>query len=278
MPAGFAFLTLAGMFTTLAIAIGLPVIVMIVFMKRLHGKFLPVLIGAGTFIVFALLLEQLLHTVVQLVFKERLTQNVFAYAVYGGLAAALFEETGRFLSMRFLMKKWRTKENALMYGVGHGGAESILLIGGSYISNLLIMSLYRLPFFYRILSGLDPAVRTRLNEAVTAIVKTPPSHFFLAGAERIAAFVLQLCLSYIVYRAVKERKWILLLLAGFLHFFVDAGVVLLAHASPLWLTEALLVLTTAVIAVTVLIVYRKENDHGEESKDHGGSGVIRCAR
>ncbi|MBQ7678105.1 MAG: hypothetical protein IJT32_07710, partial [Lachnospiraceae bacterium] len=86
-------------------------------------------------------------------------------------------------------------------------------------------------------------------------------------------FVLQLCLSYIVYRAVNERKWILLLLAGFLHFFVDAGVVLLAHASPLWLTEALLVLTTAVIAITVLIVYRKENDHGEESKDHGGSGV-----
>ena len=97
MPAGFAFLTVAGMFTTLAIAIGLPVIVMIVFMKRLHGKFLPVLIGAGTFIVFALLLEQLLHTVVQLVFKERLTQNVFAYAVYGGLAWALFEESGSFL-------------------------------------------------------------------------------------------------------------------------------------------------------------------------------------
>ena len=114
MPAGFAILTVAGMFTTLAIAIGLPVIVMnnfsfivirmIVFMKKLHGKFLPVLIGAGTFIVFALLLEQLLHTVVQLVFKERLTQNVFAYAVYGGLAAALFEETGRFLAMKYLMK------------------------------------------------------------------------------------------------------------------------------------------------------------------------------
>ena len=45
------------------------------------------------------------------------------YAVYGGLMAALFEETGRYSAMRFLVKPMDFP-NAFMYGAGHGGVEA----------------------------------------------------------------------------------------------------------------------------------------------------------
>ena len=39
--------------------------------------------------------------------------------------------------MKFWMKKWLDFPNALMYGIGHGGVEAILLGGLSGISNLV---------------------------------------------------------------------------------------------------------------------------------------------
>ena len=62
-----------------------------------------------------MLLEQLMHSLVLLKMgpvSKALSENLWLYALYGGLAAGLFEETGRYLTMRFLMKgKW-TRENA----------------------------------------------------------------------------------------------------------------------------------------------------------------------
>ncbi len=66
---------------------------------------------------------------------EALTGSVILYAVYGGLMAALFEETGRYIAMRFLVKPMDFP-NAFMYGAGHGGVEAMLLCGVASISNI----------------------------------------------------------------------------------------------------------------------------------------------
>lgn len=47
-------------------------------------------IGAATFIVFALILEQILHIVVIKATGTALTGNIWLYALYGGLAAGIF--------------------------------------------------------------------------------------------------------------------------------------------------------------------------------------------
>ena len=86
--------------------IAVPIILSWYLVRKHHARLSTILIGAGTFILFALVLESLLH---QLVLKgphgETIMGNPLWYALYGGLAAGIFEETGRFLSMKFLMKK-----------------------------------------------------------------------------------------------------------------------------------------------------------------------------
>ncbi len=65
--------------------------------------------------------------------------NICLYALYGSLAAALFEETGRFIIMKFFMRKLLERQNTLLYGIGHGGIEAILLEGFTSISNKVVL-------------------------------------------------------------------------------------------------------------------------------------------
>ena len=108
--------------------------------RKHHARLITILIGAGVFFVFALLLEPVLH---QVVLKgphgDAIMGNTWYYALYGGLAAGLFEETGRFLGMKFLLKKEPDGPMpAVAYGVGHGGMEMLMIFGITMISNIVI--------------------------------------------------------------------------------------------------------------------------------------------
>ena len=74
--------------------------------KKHQAKLSTILIGAGTFVVFALVLESIVHQIVLKGPSGAVIQGkTLYYALYGGLMAGLFEETGRFLAMKFLLKK-----------------------------------------------------------------------------------------------------------------------------------------------------------------------------
>ena len=69
-----------------------PVVLSLYLARKHHAKFSTILIGAATFIVFALILESIMH---QLVLKgphgKAIVGNTLWYAIYGGLAAGIFE-------------------------------------------------------------------------------------------------------------------------------------------------------------------------------------------
>lgn len=250
--------SMAGMVFTLAVAFVLPVVSCVVVKVKCKAKLSSMIVGAGTFILAAMVLEQILHTVVLAFAGEALTTNIWLYAIYGGLAAGVFEETGRFLAMKFCMKQTLDKENALMYGVGHGGIEAVLLIGPAYISNLMMSYMINQGMMEGVLSQLDETTREATVQGLSQLWELPSYTFYLAGVERICAFVLQVALSYLVYVAVKEGKKANLLLAVGLHMAVDTGTVLLASVLPMTAVEVILIAAVVVIAVCVFRQYRKE--------------------
>ena len=122
------------------LGIAVPVLLSLYLVRKHHAKVSTILIGAGTFIVFALVLESIMH---QLVLKgphgAAIMGNTLWFALYGGLAAGLFEETGRFLAMKFLLKKEPAEPlPGVAYGIGHGGVEMIVIFGLTMVSNLVI--------------------------------------------------------------------------------------------------------------------------------------------
>ena len=127
--------SIAGMVFSLVVSFALPIGLFVYAKKKLGAKAAPFFIGCGVFFVMVLMLEASIHRIVFQLAGEALTGSVILYAVYGGLMAALFEETGRYIAMRFLVKPLDFP-NAFMYGAGHGGVEAMLLCGVASISNI----------------------------------------------------------------------------------------------------------------------------------------------
>ena len=123
---------------TLVFSIVFPVGLMLYFRKK-GGKWIMFLIGAASFFLFALILESILHNLLFLTpLWVVLQSNIWLYGLYGGLAAGVFEETGRLLAFKLFLKDDREPITALSYGIGHGGAEAILLVGLTMASNLIL--------------------------------------------------------------------------------------------------------------------------------------------
>lgn len=251
---------IAGIIFSLVISMGLPIVLAILARNKLHAKMSALGIGALTFFLFALTLEQMLHMVMLGAAGDVLNGNLWLYALYGGLAAALFEETGRFVAMKFWMKKTLSKENSLMYGVGHGGIEAVLIVGMTYISNLITVFMINSGQMESQLAAIEEGPGKELAIQSISVLWTMPGYqFFLAGVERISAVVLQICLSYLVYRAVKygEKKFLFAALG--IHFLVDAVTVLLSNTVPLVVLEIVLLAAVAALVLWVKKMYGAES-------------------
>lgn len=251
--------SIVGMVFTLLVSFGLPITLCVLASKKLHAKLSAFVIGATVFVLFVMILESLLHNVVLGVTGDVITGNVWLYGLYGGLAAGLFEETGRYLAMRFYMKRTLQKENAIMYGVGHGGIEAIMLVGISYFSNLMVAVLINGGQLESMLTGLDDATREATVSQLSALWTLPPYTFWMAGLERISAVFLQILLSYFVYRAVKAHQMKYYGLAVLVHFAVDACMVILSGilGDGLWQILVLEVVLLAVVAALTVYTWKQ---------------------
>lgn len=246
---------IAGMIFSLIVAWVMPIGLCVFLCRRFKAKAVSFFIGCGSFFLFAMILEQLSHFLF-LVHLDRISEvlknNIWLYAMYGGLAAGIFEETGRYLSMRFLMKKNLNRENALMYGAGHGGMEAILILGMTSINNLVISAMLNLGTFEQTLS--ETADPTTVLASLKPLAALPAWQFFVGGLERIMAMILQIALSVIVYTAVRtksQRYWFPV--AILFHALVDFAVVVVARSGSLVAAEGLTLAGTIVVSV---IAYR----------------------
>ena len=252
--------TFAGIIFSLCISIALPVVLLIVVHKKTKARMAMAVIGAATFFLFAMVLEQILHAVVLGVGGERITGNIWIYGLYGGLAAGLFEEVGRFVAMRFAMKKQLNLPNALMYGVGHGGIEAILIVGLASVSNLVTSIMINAGTLEASLGALDQATKEATLTQLSALWTTPSYQFFLSGIERIVAVTLHIALSVLVFQAVKLGKKRYWFLAFAIHVGVDFATVIAANYLNLVLVEVMLAVLVAGVVAPTISLCRKNWD------------------
>ncbi|CAF1819919.1 YhfC family intramembrane metalloprotease [Bacillus subtilis] len=234
------FLALSG-----AIAFLLP-IGLIVWFKRKYGASLKVFfIGALTFFVFAQLLEGGVHVYVLQVneMTKEAMQHPLWYGIYGCLMAGIFEECGRYLMMRFFMKRHHTWADGLAFGAGHGGLEAILITGLSSISLIVYAFAINSGTFEQLLVNGD--VKQALLPIQEQLLHTPSYEWMLGGIERISAIAVQIGLSLLVLYAVKSRRPLFLLYSILLHALFNVPAVLyqrgiIEHAAAVEIIVALI--------------------------------------
>ena len=132
-----SFSAIAACWASAALCIVLPIALLVIVRVKTHRGLLAALTGALCFTVSALVLEQLLHSIVFSSFPT-LIQSPGLYTAYACLAAGVFEETARYLGLSLLCRRDASLVTGFAYGIGHGGIEAILLAGTASLSNAIV--------------------------------------------------------------------------------------------------------------------------------------------
>lgn len=229
--------------------------------KKYKVSWSAILIGAATFIVFALVLESLVHNIVlKGPHGGAIMNNTLYFALYGGLMAGLFEEVGRFVAMKFFMKKEPDSiMSGVAYGVGHGGAEMLILFGIGTISTLAMAFMINSGQTDALLAKAPANALAQAQAQLDAVANTPASDYLYGLWERITAIILQLSLSVLVWTAVRKgRKWLWLLPAAILiHALVDGVVVYIQKSVSMFSLELICFCEALVVAFITLLIARK---------------------
>ncbi len=249
-------------------ALVIPIGLMLFFEKRYSINVIAFFAGCGTMLLFALVLEQMAHMfVLSTPFGEAIMGSIWLTALYGGLMAGIFEECGRFITMKFVLKsKHDDDHNALMYGAGHGGFEVFYLLVVTSLSTLPIAFLNNTGRTDILLDPLEAADRVVMEQSLELMRTAPAYEFALPVIERLAAVTAQIALSVIVwFAAVNKGRIKYLFLAIFLHFAMDAiPSVMNGYGINIWLIEAVIWIISAAIVLLAVTVWKKNHAAPQE--------------
>ena len=219
--------------------------------KQYKINFAVLGLGAVAFFASSQVLEKIVHLLVLHPQKDGtvplMSENPLLYVIYGISMAAIFEETARLIFFKWLEKK-RTLEDsdALAYGLGHGGLE-LIYIGIASLLNLFIL--------FSAVESQNPNIMQLLPEStLTTINNLAAWQIYLLGLERILALLLQVGLTFWVYQAVRQKKWIYLVAAYGLHALFDLAPSL---SQVGWLSNPLLVEGLLAAEVIIFIYFTK---------------------
>lgn len=241
--------SIVGMIFSLIVAFALPISLLLIGKIKYKAQISSFFIGCGVFLVMALIIESSFHSIVFKFAGDTLLENTLLYALYGATAAAIFEETGRFLAFKFFLKNNFNIENTFMYGFGHGGFEAIAILGLTSINNIANSIMINAGAMPSVLQLLDEDTATQTYTALEALWTTPSYMFFLGGVERIFAILLQVSFSLLIYSGIKLSKNIYIALAFLTHFLVDFVSVILSKS----VNATVLEIIVAILAIVIFI-------------------------
>lgn len=215
---------------TAVLGIALPLIAAIIWCKKKHEPFTTVLIGAATFLLFAIVIEKPLQAIV-ISFDNPVSQFVNARPVLWGIIVGLFpgvfEETGRFVAFKTVLRKRTQRETGLSHGIGHGGFEAMFILGITYLEYFAFALLLNQGLFVELL--IEPVKDSLSSDAIaqiTAIVEQittfTAATMGLALVDRLLAVAYHIGASIMVFYAVKDKKkWWLYPLSIIIHTVID---------------------------------------------------------
>ena len=263
----------------LIIFLFVPVIIAIVWTVKKKERFTTVLIGAATFIVFALILEKSIQNVLIFPAQMGLPEHAAAkfinarpvlWALFVGLFPGVFEETGRLVAFKTVLRKRKNRETGISHGIGHGGIEVMFILGMTYITNIAYAVMINTGTYGNLIAQVAAQAPEQVEQGYTVAAQLAA---FSAGdlaigvVERTFAFMFHTGASILVFYACKDKKkfW-LYPLAILLHTLMDsiaglnmAGVI---NLSPVILEIIIAIFGIAVFFGAYFLLYKK--DTGKE--------------
>lgn len=217
---------------SLICSIALPVLLSVYAMIKRQS--IPLILGVIAFTVSQLLLR---IPILQLLANNSVYYSLFQvtnpilFLAIIALSAGVFEESARYIAMRFFMRN-RKATSAIYFGIGHGGIEAIVIVG---VPILIQLS--------------------------TILLTASEINIYLGAIERVFAIAMHVCLSIIVFYSVKKQKKLNLLLAIVLHGLTNFIVVFVSMKLNAIVAEVIfLAIVVILIGFSLYVLRRINND------------------
>ena len=219
--------------------------------------------GAVGFIVSVRVLEVGVHYLCILAdnpVSRFISGSTAAYVIYGTVMAGVFEECGRHIVLKYVMKKDRTRENAVLYGIGHGGIEVLAVLLPGMITYLAVAVLFSQGDVENALRSLKITEKTAAA-ALPSVQAAAAFDYGMMAAnviERLLAMPIHIGLTVIVFYGVVSGKKGCLPAAVLLHMLMDTFPALYQRGVlPLWSVEVWAAVWAAVIVFIAGKLYGK---------------------
>ena len=172
-----------------------PIILGFISIKKFNGKISNILKGVGGF-VSSVMIESLFLYLVSLLFGKEST----IFYLIAGLSPGIFEETAKYLLVKYIYSKEKQKCISISYGIGHGGIESFMM-GIIFLANVFAKDIL--------------IEKGAIKENITFLM------CIMSALERLFAITLHISLSVVNYKAVREQNINYYILAIILHDLID---------------------------------------------------------
>ena len=199
--------------------IGIPILAALWIFRRGKEGFRPIWIGAAAFVLSQVghipFNQYLMMPVLESWGIQASAQSGVSLLVLGvaaGLSAGLFEEITRYFVFRTWLKGSPGELLPVKYGIGHGGVEAFLLGLVTLVALTQVL----------VLSG-ENALLSFSSEEV-ALVKSqlevywavPWQHSLLGAWERVSAMAFHIGASLMVYKSVRQKNilWLIIAILG----------------------------------------------------------------
>lgn len=231
--------------------------------------------GVAVFTLFAMVIERALNAYA--LGHNPTTAGWLAhpavFVAYGSLIAGICEEAGRWLGMRWLMRRELPAPDsdgpALSYGLGHGGAEA-------WIVGVMVQVQWIVYAWLANRGQLDPGLTNLPDDVLMRIhvllsmLSVPMALIF--ALERTAALVFQIALSVLMWRGLRAGWSGILPLAILVHALIDVPAALFqAGKLPLAAVDGAYGLLALVTAAVLFKICRRPSQDALATKPVRGA-------
>ncbi len=260
----------------------IPLAIALLWKFKKNERFTTILVGAATFFLFALVLEKSLQALV-ISMDHPLSRFLKATPVLWALVVALFpgifEETGRLVAYKTVLKKFKNRETAISHGIGHGGFEMLFLMVAVYINYITYALMINNGTFGSAIEKVAAKAPDKVAEFTALAQQVAGITILDVGAgfiERASALLFHIGASILVFYACKKsKKFWLYPLAILLHILMDfpAGLYIVkVFTPPKWLLEVILALFGVLtFCGAYFLLYRKDEDVLKENSQEAAA-------
>lgn len=255
---------------TVILMIAIPVCFFICWRRkhREQTKISWLIAGAAGFVISARMLEVGVHyfcIVADNPVSRFINGNTAAFVIYGITMAGIFEECGRLIILKYILKKDRTRENAVIYGIGHGGIEILTVLLPAMILYLAIAVMFSQGDTEAALKTLNitEETATAALPSVQAAAAFDYAMMAMNVMERLLAMLIHIGLTIVVYYGVVNAKKLCLPAAILLHMLADTFPALYQRGIlPLWAVEIWIAFWTLMIMLIAAKLYKRMSEIG----------------